>query len=47
MKKKRQYRSQQGRSPKQRETNYKMFFYSLVGLIITIIYILIKNGFTN
>ncbi len=47
MKKKRQYRSEQGRSPKQRETNYKMMFYSLLGLFITMLYIFLKYGFTN
>ena len=38
--KKRQYRSNQGRSPKQQEKNYKMMFWSMVGLGITILFIL-------
>ena len=48
MSKKRQYRSNQGRSPKQTENNYKIMEWSLVGLFITlvatIIYGLVTNG---
>mgnify|MGYP003131874950 CR=1 FL=1 len=43
IKKERQYRSAQGRPPKQRETNNKMLGWSLVGLIITIIFIIITK----
>ncbi len=43
MKKIRQYRSNQGRSPKQTESNYKLVFYSFVGLIITFLYILVTQ----
>tara|TARA_R100001509_G_C4792017_1_gene190096 strand:- start:211 stop:453 length:243 start_codon:yes stop_codon:yes gene_type:complete len=42
-KKNRQYRSHQGRPPRQRETNNKMLGWSLVGLIITIIFIIITK----
>ena len=48
MSKKKQYRSNQGRSPKQQENNYKIMEWSLFGLFITlvatIIYGLITNG---
>ena len=46
-KKVRQYRSTQGRSPKQLEKNYKVLFYSLLGLFITMLFIFLKYGFTN
>jgi len=36
-KKFRQYRSNQGRSPKKMEANYKAFGYSFVAMVITII----------
>jgi hypothetical protein len=42
-KKHRQYRGSQGRPPRQRETNNKMLGWSLVGLIITIIFIIITK----
>ena len=42
-KKVRQYRSAQGRPPRQRETNNKMLGWSLIGLIITIKFILITK----
>jgi len=42
-KKQRQYRSNQGKSPEQQEKNNKMLGWSLVGLIITIIFILITK----
>ena len=42
-KKVRQYRSAQGRPPRQRETNNKMLGWSLIGLIITTIIILITK----
>jgi len=42
-KKPRQYRSNQGRSPHQQRSNNIAAFVSMVGLLITIIYILI-NG---
>jgi len=37
----RQYRGNQGRSPKQRETNYKMAFFSVIGFLLTIIFIIL------
>mgnify|MGYP001336826978 CR=1 FL=1 len=43
MKKIRQYRSNQGRSPKQTESNYKVVLWSFVGLIITFLYILVTQ----
>ena len=43
MKKFRQYRSDQGRSPKKREKDYKMVGWSLIGLFITILFILITQ----
>jgi len=43
IKKHRQYRSAQGRPPKQRETNNKMLGWSIIGLIITTIIILITK----
>ena len=43
MSKKRQYRSNQGRSPKQTETNYKILEWSLIGLIGTLIIIFIDK----
>ena len=46
--KERQYRSNQGRSPKQTESNYKIMEWSLLGLFITlvatILYGLVTNG---
>ena len=42
-KKHRQYRGSQGRPPRQRVTNNKMFGWSLLGLIITFIIILITK----
>tara|TARA_R100001509_G_C4759535_1_gene179217 strand:+ start:177 stop:341 length:165 start_codon:yes stop_codon:yes gene_type:complete len=43
MKKVRQYRSHQGRPPKQRETNNKMAFFSIIGLLITFIFIFLTK----
>ena len=43
MKKNRQYRSNQGRSPKQQSTNEKMAFWSILGLAICLIYLLLTN----
>ncbi len=43
MSKKRQYRSNQGRSPKQTESNYKMTFWSAVGLVVTVLYIILTQ----
>jgi hypothetical protein len=42
-KKQRQYRSNQGRSPKQQTKNNKMLGWSLLGLVITIIFIFITK----
>jgi|TARA_Y100000361_G_C10867476_1_gene192463 ACR3 family arsenite efflux pump ArsB len=39
----RQYRSNQGRSPKQRETNNKMAFFSVIGLLLTIFLIFLTK----
>jgi len=41
MKKKRQYRSNQGRSPEKQHRAEKMLCWSLIGLLITFLYILI------
>ena len=43
MAKKRQYRSNQGRSPKQREANYKMTCWSIIGLVVALLLILITQ----
>ena len=43
MKKKRQYRSNQGRSPKRQQTNEQMLYWSIIGLFITFLYILIDT----
>ena len=47
MSKKRQYRSNQGRSPKQTETNYKMMGWSLLGLLITLLGIIVYGLITT
>jgi len=39
----RQYRSNQGRSPKQRETNNKLTFFSIIGLLLTIFLIFLTK----
>ena len=41
--KNRQYRSNQGRSPKQQETSEKLLFISVIGLIITFAFILLTS----
>ena len=41
MKKKRQYRSNQGRSPNKMEQKYKVACLSIWGLIVTFIFILL------
>ena len=43
LKKDRQYRSNQGRSPKQQQSNEIAAFVSIVGLIITFIIIMIDT----
>jgi|TARA_Y100000114_G_scaffold122918_1_gene118361 hypothetical protein len=43
MKNKRQYRSNQGRSPKQQRGNEIAAFISFVGLIATLCYIILTN----
>jgi hypothetical protein len=43
MKKNRQYRSNQGRSLKQQESNNKAAFISMVGLVITLIFIFLSK----
>lgn len=47
MSKKRQYRSNQGRSPQQQENNYKIMEWAVLGLSITIIGIIIWGIITN
>jgi len=47
MSKKRQYRSNQGRSPKQTETNYKVMEWSLLGLFITLLGIIVYGLITT
>jgi len=37
MEKNRQYRSNQGRSPKQMEGSYKAMFYSMIGIVVVLI----------
>lgn len=39
----RQYRSHQGKSTRQRQENYKIMFWSLMGLFICMLYIALKN----
>ena len=41
--KNRQYRSNQGRSPKQIESNNKLLFISVIGLIVTFVFILLTT----
>jgi len=43
LKKNRQYRSNQGRSPKQIESNNKLLFISVIGLIVTFVFILLTT----
>jgi hypothetical protein len=43
MKKKRQYRSNQGKSPEKQYKNEKVMLWSLIGLLITFLYILIDT----
>jgi len=45
MTKERQYRSNQGRSPRQMETSYKIVGYSLLAFIIMIVILAISNLF--
>lgn len=42
----RQYRSNQGRSPKQQEANEKMMFVSCCGLLITMLGMIIYGIFS-
>ena len=44
--KKRQYRSNQGRSPRQQETNEKMMFVSFVGMLVVILGMVVYSIFT-
>lgn len=39
----RQYRSNQGRSPRQMENNYKIMGWSMLGFIITLLFLFISN----
>ena len=43
----RQYRSNQGRSPKQQEANEKMMFVSCMGFLVTLMGIIIYGLLTN
>ena len=43
MKKNRQYRSNQGRSPKQMESSYKGLAISGLGIVLIILYLIITN----
>lgn len=43
MKKNRQYRSNQGRSPKQMESSYKMLAVSGIGLLLCLLYLIITS----
>ena len=45
VKKVRQYRSNQGRSPEKAEANYKVLAYSVLGLLIIAIGMGLKNYF--
>ena len=45
--KKRQYRSNQGRSPRQQENNYKMAFWSMVGLGIIFVLLILTSCSTQ
>ena len=47
MSKKRQYRSNQGRTPKQTEDNYKLMGWSLFGLCITLLGIIVYGIITT
>lgn len=44
-KKKRQYRSNQGRSPKQQRSNEIAAFVSFGGLLLMLLYLIISNNF--
>tara|TARA_B110000285_G_scaffold212057_1_gene255279 strand:- start:238 stop:399 length:162 start_codon:yes stop_codon:yes gene_type:complete len=46
-KKVRQYRSNQGRSPRQQEGNEKMMFVSCMGLFVTLVCIIIYGVISN
>lgn len=46
-KKVRQYRSNQGRSPKQQSENEKMMFISCMGLLVMLLGIIVYGVFTN
>jgi len=45
-KKVRQYRSNQGRSPRQQEGNEKMMFVSFVGMLVVILGMVVYSIFT-
>lgn len=44
-KKFRQYRSSQGRSPEKMESNYKLFGYAMLVMVLIILGLLISNLF--
>ena len=46
-KKVRQYRSNQGRSPKQQSGNEKMMFISCMGLLVILLGMILYGVFTN
>ena len=43
MKKHRQYRSNQGRSPRQQESNEKITILAVIGLLLTLAFTVIDN----
>jgi hypothetical protein len=44
LEKNRQYRSNQGRSPEQLETSYKLTFMSMIGFILVLLFTIITNA---
>ena len=42
----RQYRSNQGRDPRQQESNYKMMFISCCGMLLTLLSMIIYGIFS-
>lgn len=47
MKKYRQYRSNQGRSPRQMEGNYKVMYWAAVGFLVSLVIIGLVNTITS
>tara|TARA_R100000541_G_scaffold44103_1_gene51258 strand:+ start:527 stop:658 length:132 start_codon:yes stop_codon:yes gene_type:complete len=42
--KNKQYRSSQGRTPEQQSTSAKIFFYSALGIILTLGYLILTSN---